>query len=70
MLHDATANYLVLPGGKGSFLTLVLEVNVHVPFGKPRETIGVNSFRSEVTEIVTVSPGPPALPLPPLKLEI
>jgi hypothetical protein len=62
--------YFVLFGEKGSFLKVVLDVKVYCPLGKSRETIGVISVRLVVSEIVTVSPGPPALPVPPPKLEI
>src|ERR1700730_12094744 len=62
--------YFVLAGGKGSFLNVALDVKVYAPFGKNCPTKGVISFRLLVSETVTVSPGPPALPLPPAKIEI
>ena len=51
-------------------MKVALEVKVYSPLGNNRAMIGVINCRLVVKEMVTVSPGPPALPTPPAKLEI
>jgi hypothetical protein len=62
--------YLVWVGGNGSFLMLALAVKLDCPLGKKREMTGVISGTVAVTETVSISCGPPALPAPPSTLEI
>jgi hypothetical protein len=48
-----------------------LTVKLYVPLGgKNGAMIGVNIGTPVVIEMVTMSPGPPALPAPPLTLEM
>ena len=48
---------------------MTLTVKVYVPFLKNCATKAVMSLRLVVNEMVTVSPGPPALPAPPPRLD-
>ena len=50
-------------------MIVTLAMNVNCPFGKNAAITGVAKGVLTVVEMVSISPGPPALPEPPFTLE-